>query len=129
MGRIMYCVTLFLIKLALLLQLLRNFVPCKRNTLFWTCHLLIWLNFFYYTVYICLVIFNCSPIKKGWVRRIYPPIEGTCLDLRAAYTAGAVINTASDLSIVILPQPLIWKLNLSLKRKVGLCSIFLIGLL
>lgn len=113
----------------MLLQLLRIFVPRKRNTVFWICHFLIWLNFVYYTVYICLVIFNCSPIKKGWTRRIYPPIKGKCIDLHAAYTAGAVVNTASDLSIVILPQPLIWKLNLSLRKKIGLCSICLIGLL
>lgn len=128
-GRILYCVDLFLIKLAILLQLLRVFVPShKRNMMFWTCHLLIWLNFFYYGVYVFLTIFSCRPLKLGWSTQVYPQIEGSCLDLRSAYITGAAINTASDISIVILPQPLIWSLQLSSKRRVGLCAIFLIGL-
>jgi hypothetical protein len=129
-GRILYCVNLFLIKLAILLQLLRIFVPLRqRNWMFWTCHALIWLNGIYYTVYVFLAIFPCNPVKKGWTTQVYPEIPGRCLNLHAAYMAGAVINTASDLSIVILPQPLIWNLQLSLKRKIGLCAIFLLGLL
>lgn len=129
-GRILYCINMFLIKLAVLLQLLRVFVPLKkRNALFWTCQAFIWLNFIYYTVYVCLAIFSCNPIKKGWSQQVYPPIKGSCLDLRAAYLAGAIINTISDLSIVILPQPVIWRLHLSSKKKVGLCVVFLIGLL
>lgn len=97
--------------------------------MFWACHVLIWLNFIYYMVYVFLAIFYCTPIEKGWSQRIDPPVKGSCLDLRVAYTVGAAINTASDLSIVLLPQPLIWKLNLSCKKKIGLCGIFLIGLL
>ena len=105
-------------------------MPLKeRNVMFWTCHVLIWLNFIYYMVYVFLAIFYCTPIEKGWSQRIYPPIKGKCLDLRVPYIIGAAINTASDLSIVILPQFVIWKLQLSCKKKIGLCAIFLIGLL
>lgn len=129
-GRISYCIDMFLIKLAIILQLLRIFVPLKkRDAMFWTCQALMWLNFIYYTSYVFLEIFHCNPIKKGWSQRVYPPIKGSCLDLQAAYIAGAVINTASDLSIVILPQPVIWRLQLSSKKRIGLCAIFLIGLM
>lgn len=129
-ARILYCVNIFLIKLAILLQLLRVFVPLKqRNAMFWTCHLLIWLNFFYYATYIFLTIFVCKPIRKGWSQRVYPPIEGKCLHLTAAYEAGAAINTVSDFSIIVLPQPVIWHLQISLKKKIGLCLIFFVGLL
>lgn len=128
-SRILYCIDLFLIKFAILLQLRRVFVPLhKRNMMFWTCHALIWLNFIYYTIYVFLAIFWCNPVKKGWSTQVYPEIEGSCLDLSAAYMVGAVINTVSDISIVLLPQPLIWSLQLSSKRKIGLCAIFLIGL-
>lgn len=129
-ARILYCTDMFLIKLAILLQLLRVFVPLsRRNAMFWTCHALIWLNFFYYAAYVLLAIFYCNPIKKGWSQRVYPPIKGSCLNLRKAYIAGAALNTASDISIVILPQFVIWRLQLSLKRQIGLCLIFLVGLL
>ena len=127
--RITYCIDLFLVKLAILLQFLRVFVPLKnRDKMFWACHALIWLNLTYYTIYVFLAIFSCNPVKKGWSQRI-PPIKGSCLDLRIAYTAGAAINAASDLSILILPQPIIWNLQLSFKKKIGLSAIFTIGLL
>ena len=127
-ARIVYCVDLFLIKLAILLQLLRIFVPAhKRNVLFWTCHALIWLNFIYYAVYVFLAIFTCNPVKLAWSSQLDLLATGTCLDLRAAYITGAAINTVSDISIVVLPQPWIWNLQLSLKKKIGLCAIFLIG--
>jgi hypothetical protein len=128
-ARILYCAELFLIKLAILLQLIRVFVPLhNHNAIFWTCHALIWLNFIYYTVYILLAIFCCKPVKLAWSPQVDRSLMGTCLDLRVAYITGAAINTASDFSIVILPQPLIWNLQLSLPRKIGLCAIFLIGL-
>ena len=119
---------MFFIKLAILLQLLRVFVPHKRNTMFWTCHVLIWLNFFYYTTYVFLAIFYCKPIKKGWSQQVYPSIQGSCLNLHAIYLTGASINAASDLSIVVLPQLVIWHMQLSLKKRIGLCLVFLVGL-
>lgn len=128
-ARILYCVDLFLIKLAILLQLLRIFVPAhSRNVLFWTCHALIWLNFIYYAVYIFLAIFLCKPVKLAWISHIDESTTGTCLDLRAAYITGSVINTVSDISIVVLPQPWIWDLQLSLNKKKGLGAIFFIGI-
>lgn len=103
-ARIFYYIDLFLIKLAILRQLLRIFVPIhKRNMVFWICHALIWLNFIYYSIYVCFVIFSCSPIKKGWSTQIYPEIPGKCFDVRKAYVTEAGINVASDFSIIILP--------------------------
>jgi hypothetical protein len=121
---------MFLVKLAILLQFMRIFVPLhQRNWMFWICHAVIWFNFIYFIIFVFLVIFHCRPMTKGWTTKFYPEIEGSCLDLRAPYIAGAAINAASDLLIVILPQPLIWNLQLSSKRKIGLCAIFLVGLL
>ena len=109
--RILYYIDMFLIKLAILLHSLWVFVPLnKRNAMFRTCHALTWLNFFYYTAYVFLAIFYCNPIKKCWSQRVYPLIKESCLNLRVVYIAGAAINIASDLSIVILPQPIIWHL-------------------
>ena len=43
------------------------------------------------------------------------------------HIVSASINTASDLIIVILPQPVIWRLELTRKRKWGLSAVFLLG--
>jgi large subunit ribosomal protein L36e len=54
---------------------------------------------------------------------------GRCLDVRAINIAAAAINTVSDLSILVLPQKVIWELQMSVKRKVGVSAIFLAGVL
>ncbi|KAF2815476.1 uncharacterized protein BDZ99DRAFT_341003, partial [Mytilinidion resinicola] len=40
-----------------------------------------------------------------------------------------VFNTISDTTMVLLPQRVIWKLNMSRWRRVGLSTIFLFGIL
>lgn len=125
-GDTMYGFVIFLIKLAILLQYLRIFVPLKtHNAFFWTCHGLIWLNCMYYLVCAFLNIFACLPINKFWK----PWIEGHCLDFRAVNVSAAVINTASDFSILILPQHAIWSLQMSLRKKIGISILFLTGVL
>ena len=39
------------------------------------------------------------------------------------------VNIASDLYIIILPMPMIWRLQMSLERKLGVMAIFTSGLL
>lgn len=122
----MYGFVIFLIKLAILLQCVRVFVPRKeRNAMFWACHGLMWLNFIFYFNGAFLMIFFCTPVEKFW----NPWIKGHCRDFDTINIVGAVINTASDVSILILPQPIIWNLKLPLKRKIGVSVIFLAGVL
>lgn len=129
-GRILYCIDMFLIKVAILLQLLRIFVPLnKRNAMFWICHVLIWLNFCFYTVNVFIAIFLCNPVKKNWSSLLSSSNIRNCSKVNKFYLIGNAINAASDVSIVILPQPVIWHLQISLKKKIGLGVIFLIGLL
>ena len=116
----------FLLKLSILLQYLRTFVPLKtRNAMFWTCHALIWLNFVFYLVSFFLVIFNCTPIEKSWNSWI----KGRCLNFDMISIAAGVINTISDLLILILPQFVIWNLQLSTKKRLRISGVFLPGAL
>ena len=41
----------------------------------------------------------------------------------------AGFNMVSDLYLLAIPLPLIWNLRLSASKKVGICAIFLTGLL
>ena len=123
---ILFSFIMFFIKLAILLQYLRAFVPLKqRNWMFWACHILIWLNFLFYSIFFFFVIFACSPTEKLWK----PWIEGNCFDHLAFMINASVIYTISDILIVILPQPIIWKLQISARRKIGLSAIFAVGIL
>lgn len=41
----------------------------------------------------------------------------------------AVYNLFSDICILLVPQRIIWRLNMSLERKLGMALIFAVGLL
>lgn len=121
-----YSVVIFLIKFSILLQYLRVFLPLKQhNAMFWTCHALIWLNLVLYLLFLFFTIFSCKPINKYW----NPFISGNCLNTFAINVISPLINTTSDIVIVILPQPIIWNLQISFKKKIGLSTIILVGVL
>ena len=89
-------------------------------------HGLIWANFIFYFVSTFVEIFACSPIRKVWDPLI---AKGHCIDVLALNVAASSINSASDFGILILPQISIWRLQMSLKRKIQISGIFLIGIL
>lgn len=120
-GSIMYGCIVFTIKASILLQYINIFSTADRGKFFWICHTLIWLNFVFYTSCFFLEIFSCKPLAKAWD----PLIEtGTCIDTRELNTASAAINVISDLTIVLLPQPLVWRLHMDTRKKVAVSAVF-----
>lgn len=97
----------------------------KHNRMFWTCHTLIMLNFIFYLLCFFFTLYLCSPVKKIWK----PWIPGTCYDIFAILIVAAIINTISNIIIVILPQRIIWNLQIPVKKKIGLSAITLVGVL
>ncbi|RDL31465.1 uncharacterized protein BP5553_09674 [Venustampulla echinocandica] len=124
-GTMIYGAICFIIKLSILLQYIRIFSSKQRGLFFWTCNALIFLNFTFYTVCLFLEIFSCRPIAKAW----NPLIIGTCLDYPTLNTISAAFSSASDFAIFLLPQPLIWKFQMSFKKRLGVSFIFLVALL
>lgn len=120
----LYCCIIFTIKLAILLEFLRIFSPKRSNNTFWICHILIWLNFLFYVIIAFIYIFPCQPIERFWKRWI----DGRCLDTARINLVAACFNSASDLSLLIAPQKVIWNLQMSSKRRLGVSAIFLAGL-
>lgn len=51
------------------------------------------------------------------------------MDVIMIYVVESVINAVSDVSILILPQFVIWNLQISMKRKIGISGMFLPGVL
>ena len=115
------------IKLSILFQYLRIFVPNKRaDALYWACHSLIWLNVIYYTIVTFLEIFACIPIAKAWNPFI---TGGHCNKITIIDIVSGSINALSDFLVLILPQIRIWRLQMSRKRKIQVSLVFLIGVL
>lgn len=76
-------------------------------------------------------IFQCMPVDFYWTRTVQyygvTPPEGTCIPLIAHLATPQFLNTASDIAILILPLPIIWRLEIQNARKVAVSSVFLLG--
>ncbi|RYP68706.1 hypothetical protein DL771_006507 [Monosporascus sp. 5C6A] len=83
------------------------------------------INVVAYTACIIAISLFCVPIQKLWT----PWIDGTCFGRDSSDIATAWVNLAIDTAILLLPQPIIWKLNMTRERKIGVSFIFSIGLL
>ena len=68
-------------------------------------------------------IFGCSPIDKYW----NPKTSGHCVVLTKAVYAYGSMNCISDLFIFVLPLPMVWRMQLSRKDKIGVTLVFMSG--
>lgn len=119
----LYGFTILTIKVSILLQYLRIF-STRKDTAFYVYHILIWLIMVYYLVYAFIEIFYCNPVEKNWK----PWIKGGhCMDFKTTNIVTATFNSTSDIIILIAPQKVIWNLQMSLKKKIGVSAIFFVG--
>jgi hypothetical protein len=73
---------------------------------------------------VLLTIFQCKPIAKNWNTQL----PGTCTNTLQVQLATATINMLFDLSIVILPMPVLWRLQMPMKKKLMVTSVLSLGL-
>ncbi|KAI1002062.1 hypothetical protein K3495_g6144 [Podosphaera aphanis] len=70
-----------------------------------------------------LAVAQCVPFKKTYA----PWVEGDCINLKATFLAIALPNILTDLAILTLPLPHVWKLQTNIPQKISLTAIFLLG--
>ncbi|RMZ41882.1 hypothetical protein AFCA_011725 [Aspergillus flavus] len=70
-----------------------------------------------------LFIFICVPVEKLW----YPQIPGRCINQVGTWIANAVSTIATDIVILLLPIPQVWKLQLRLSEKIAVSIAFSLG--
>ena len=56
-------------------------------------------------------------------------MQGSCVNLKAEVVAIAALNTLADVALLVLLIPLLWNLQMPLKKRLELCVIFLLGTL
>lgn len=126
-GAIFYDVTILALKLSILLQFLRVFVPTgDRSFTFWMTHVILWGNTVFYVIIIFMEIFACQPMAKMWDPFI---VDGKCLNTPLQYLICASFNCALDFIILVWTQKVIWGLHMSTWRKVKLGILFFAGLM
>ncbi|MCJ1362842.1 hypothetical protein MMC16_001948 [Acarospora aff. strigata] len=73
---------------------------------------------------IIALIFPCVPIAKNWDITI---TKGTCLNRAAIYIATAAVNIATDVTLLLLPIPIVVTLQMRRMRKVSVVFVFALG--
>jgi len=68
-------------------------------------------------------IFQCQPIQRAWNKHL----TGHCLDTTAFWYANAAFSILGDLLILIIPMPLVYRLNLPLNQRLSLLVVFGLG--
>lgn len=71
-----------------------------------------------------VLIFQCRPIHKSW----RPLTPGYCLPNDITFYTLAGMTIFCDMGIFLLPIPLLMRVQINLRRKIGLIGIFSLGL-
>ncbi|ORX94598.1 hypothetical protein BCR34DRAFT_499162 [Clohesyomyces aquaticus] len=125
-GSIVYGNVIMLLKIAILLEWKRIFVPLRlKNGFWWTCNITLVVNVLFYVACTIVEIFGCNPRRKSWE----PTVPGTCLNIATVNIVAASINFVSDLIILFLPQKIIWNLQMTNGRKLAIGALFAMGVL
>ncbi|KAL1997775.1 hypothetical protein VTN02DRAFT_791 [Thermoascus thermophilus] len=66
---------------------------------------------------------NCIPVKKFWE----PDTPGYCLKFEVLWFLNASVNMVTDLTILILPMPVLSHLQLPRKQKMAIMAVFAVG--
>ena len=75
---------------------------------------------------ILIAFLLCLPVDYNWNLL---PTAGHCGNQRSAYAAVGLVDIFSDAAILILPQPMIWKLQLPKTNRTALTGILCLGVL
>ena len=122
-SAILYLFTLFGYKFTILLLYLRLFgVNDRFRYATWTVMLFV---FGYLFSNLITQLFGCTPFRKSWEKERIP--YGHCIVLPHAGLAYGSMNLISDFLIFVLPMPMVWRLRLSGKGKLGVMLCFMGG--
>lgn len=121
----LYIPTVWVTKISILLLYLRLFPDMKFRK-----HIKICLALCAATVTCLFVacVFKCWPISMSW-NYWDGEHSGKCTSMAAQGWANSSLNMFADIVVLILPLPTIWKLRLSIDKKLGITAMFSVGLL
>ncbi|PIG86403.1 PTH11-like integral membrane protein [Aspergillus arachidicola] len=116
----MYNASLAFTKFSILFQYLRIFPDRRFRTACWVMMVIVAL---YGTWAVVSGYVNCVPVAKFWDRTI----PGSCLSFEGVWFFNASMNIVTDLTLLIMPMPLLSQLQLPRLQKFALMGVFAIG--
>lgn len=82
-----------------------------------------------------ILLFNISGILaaflicRPYAKNYYTTMAGSCGSTKVFYIWISALNLLTDLIILLLPLPFVYKLQLPLRKRLGLAGMFSVGLL
>ncbi|KAL8900042.1 MAG: hypothetical protein Q9207_005880 [Kuettlingeria erythrocarpa] len=112
------------IKLSILLFYLRLF-PKQSTSRRWrgSLYTIAAVLLLYLTAGLPVTVFQCRPVAYMWTRQG----KGSCNDHLAFLYFSQAYMIATDIIILCLPIPVVWRLHLRKGKKIGVLTIFLLG--
>ena len=124
-NKILTITTFGLTKLAVLLLYRRIFVfhAFKIVSNIAIAVIVAWTVSFFFTI-----VFQCTPIHVLWT--VFE-LDQTpyCVKTLPFYYANGISDVITDIIILAMPGPLVWKLNLPTKQKLAVVAMFALGAL
>lgn len=120
-SQVMYIVVTFSGKFAILLLYQRVFDTGSNRWFGKAVKVCLVLQGIDTIIYLGLIIFECVPIAAVWDKSI---TNAKCLNLRAVALIGSISSIATDVILIILPMPVLWRLQVSRTKRIGLALIF-----
>ena len=122
---ILYGISVGLSKLAILLLYLRVFTSQMRTfTLMLTMVGIVVIGTGIANTFI--VIFQCSPVPYAWDKTIE---GGKCFNELSFARFMAIPNVVDGFVMLVMPIPLVWRLELAVQQKIALTATFLHGIM
>lgn len=110
------------IKLSLLFLYARIFHVSRGTRV--AAQVLIALVASYCVAFFPVFLTNCRPVDQQW----NPSPNGSCRDLSIEEFASVGANLILDISVVVLPLPVLWQLQMVTRHKVFLSVMFSLGI-
>ncbi|KAG6362028.1 hypothetical protein INS49_010257 [Diaporthe citri] len=124
LSEILYMVALGLTKIAMLLLYLKVF---PGQTFQRICFVMVAICLAYIPAAALATAFNCTPVSYNWTGWT-GQTEGHCFSFNTFAWAQSSINIVLDLTIILLPIPQLWRLNMGRKKRIQLVLMFSVGL-
>ncbi|KAF2708705.1 hypothetical protein K504DRAFT_381201, partial [Pleomassaria siparia CBS 279.74] len=122
LAQLVYVTSIVLIKFSILAFYWRLFALTARIPIL----IITFIVFAWFTSFFLLVIFECGPISAAWDLTIKPTRE--CVPVKTLYLGGAIPNVITDIIMVIMPIPYVWRLHAPLGQRIILAGMFMLGL-
>ena len=79
----------------------------------------------YLTPIFLVYIFYCQPLAVTWNYTL----PGECVDAWSLDLTNGALSIFTDAALLVLPLPMLWRLQFSTRRKIAVSAVFGVGIL